>query len=182
MPTDHATPIEYEGKILDIDPETVEKQILDRGGHRLGETLQRRYVYDITPDDQSKWIRLRDTGNEATLTIKEITSDAIDGTHETEISVSDFDTTNALLDKLGYKPKAYQENRRVSFTLAETKIEIDTWPRIPAYLEIEATSKDAVIEVAQLLGYDEDQLTGENTTKVYARYGIDLNNISDLRF
>lgn len=175
-------PTEYEAKILEVDPAALEKQILALGGQKHGEALQRRYVYDIEPDDQSKWIRLRDTGNQITLTIKEITSDAIDGTQETEVTVSDFDTTNQLLNKLGYNPKAYQENKRTSFVLDGAEIEIDTWPKIPAYTEIESTSKDHVITVAGKLGYREDQLTSENTTKVYARYGINLTDITDLRF
>ncbi len=36
--------------------------------------------------------------------------------------------------------------------------------------------------VARLLGYAETQLTGENTVKVYARYGIELESIKELRF
>ncbi len=175
-------PIEHEAKILDIDPEKLEKQILEAGGTKRGQALQRRYVYDITPGDQSRWVRLRDTGSAVTLTIKEITSDAIDGTQETEVAVSDFDTTNSLLSKLGYLPKAYQENQRVSFQLDGAEIEIDSWPRIPTYVEIEAASKEQVVAVAARLGFTEDDLTGENTTKVYVRYGIDLATIADLRF
>ena len=174
--------IEYEAKVLDIDIEQVIQRILDKGGTDLGEVFQRRYVYDIAPDDSSRWVRLRDTGDQVTLTIKEIDSDAIGGTRETETTVGDFETTNALLGKLGYTPKAYQENRRHSFTLDGARLEIDTWPRIPAYLEIEANSRDEVVRVAALLGYAETDLTGENTTKVYARYGIDLSVITDLRF
>jgi hypothetical protein len=61
-------------------------------------------------------------------------------------------------------------------------LEIDWWPLIPPYLEIEADSRDQVIEVAGLLGIS-DRSTGlENTIKVYARYGIDLTTIEDLRF
>lgn len=175
-------PIEHEAKILDIDPDTMEKQILEAGGTKRGEALQRRYVYDITPGDQSRWIRLRDTGSAITLTIKEITSDAIDGTQETEVTVSDFEATNTLLGKLGYQPKAYQENKRVSFHLDGADVEIDSWPGIPTYAEIEADNKDQVVAVASRLGYTEGDLTGENTTTVYARHGIDLASISDLRF
>lgn len=174
--------IEYEAKVLDIDIEQVVQNILDKGGTDLGEVLQRRYVYDIDPNDASRWVRLRDTGDQVTLTIKEIDSDAIGGTRETETTVGDFKTTNALLGKLGYAPKAYQENRRHSFTLDGAQLEIDTWPLIPAYLEIEADSRNEVVRVAALLGYAESELTGENTTKVYARYGIDLSAITDLRF
>lgn len=49
-------------------------------------------------------------------------------------------------------------------------------------MEIEAGSKDEVVRVAGLLGYTEADVTGENTIKIYARYGIDLNAIPDLRF
>jgi hypothetical protein len=43
-----------------------------------------RYVYDIDSGDPSKWIRLRDTGAQVTLTVKEIEHDGIDGAVETE--------------------------------------------------------------------------------------------------
>ncbi len=85
MPTEHIAPIEFEAKVLGIDPEATERLILDKGGQKLAERFMHRYVYDITPGDQSKWIRLRDTGSEITLTVKQITSDAIDGTHEIEV-------------------------------------------------------------------------------------------------
>lgn len=182
QPKGSSVAIEHEGKILDIDPIAVEQTILDKGGRKVGEKFMRRYVYDIVPGDMSKWIRLRDTGLETTLSVKEIRSDAIDGTHETEVVVDDFDATNALLGMLGFTPKSYQENKRVSFLLDDAEVEIDTWPRIPTYLEIEAGSAEDVIRVAGLLGYDRSALTGENTIKVYARYGIDLAAIADLKF
>ncbi|OLT40071.1 adenylate cyclase [Saccharomonospora sp. CUA-673] len=175
-------PIEHEAKILDIAPEATEKLILDKGGQKLREKFMRRYVYDITPGDESKWIRLRDTDGETTLTVKEITSDAIDGTHEVEVGVDDFAATNALLGMLGFTPKSYQETKRTSFILDGAQVEIDTWPQIPPYLEIEAGSKDEVVRVAALLGYTEADLTGENTIKIYAHYGIDLNKITELKF
>jgi len=175
-------PIEHEAKILNIDPDAMERLILDKGGQKLGERFMRRYVYDITPGDQSKWIRLRDTGDETTLTVKQITSDAIDGTHEIEVGVDDFAATNALLNVLGFTAKSYQETKRTSFILDGAQVEIDTWPQIPPYLEIEAGSKDEVVRVAGLLGHTEADLTGENTIKIYARYGIDLNTIPELRF
>jgi adenylate cyclase class 2 len=183
VPIEHALPIEFEAKILDIDPDTTAALIIAKGGRQVSEPkLMRRYVYDIVPSDQSRWIRLRDAGNETTLCVKEIRSDAIDGTHEVEITVNDFATTSELLATLGFTPKSYQENRRTSFTLDGARLEIDTWPRIPPYLEIEADSRDDVIRVADRLGYPEEQLTAENTIKIYDRYGIDLNTIPDLRF
>lgn len=176
-------PIEHEAKVLDIDPTATAQLILSKGGQQVSDTaLMRRYVYDITPGDRSKWVRLRDTRNDITLCVKRIEHDGIDGTHELEIAVDDFDTTNQLLAVLGFAPKSYQENRRTSFTLDGAQLEIDEWPRIPAYLEIEAGSREEVVRVAGLLGYAERQLTGENTVKVYERYGIELSGIRQLKF
>ncbi|MEC3977917.1 class IV adenylate cyclase [Amycolatopsis sp. H20-H5] len=173
--------VENEAKILDIDVEKVTAILLEHGV-LLGSRHQRRYVYDIDPGDQSTWIRLRDDGERVTLAVKKIEHDGIDGTHEWETTVGDFDTANELLGRLKYTPKAYQENRRTSYLVGTVAIELDEWPLIPPYLEIEGNTADEVRETASLLGFAADQLTSVNTTKVYARYGIDLASISDLRF
>jgi adenylate cyclase, class 2 len=175
-------PIEFEAKVLDVEPDEMANKILLLGGRRIGSRLMRRYVYDIQAGDESRWIRLRDTGTDVTLTVKEIAHDGIDGTMETEVVVGDFETTNELLRRIGFEPKSYQENRRTSFELAGAQLELDWWPRIPPYLEIEGRSREHVVEVGFTLGVSAENLTGENTTKVYARYGIDLTTIADLRF
>jgi adenylate cyclase class 2 len=168
-------PTEFEAKILDIDPVKAAQMIIARGGRQAGETvLLRRYVYDISPGDKSRWIRLRDTGSGSTLTVKEIRHDGIDGTDETEVGVDQFEAANDLLGKLGFTPRSYQENKRTSFLLDDARLEIDEWPLIPPYLEIEAGSREEVLRTATLLGYSEPDLTAENTVNVYARHGIDL--------
>ena len=169
-------------RVLDVDPDEVAGRILFLGGRRVGDCVMRRYVYDVEAGDRSRWIRLRDTGTAVTLTVKEIAHDGIDGTTETEVVVGDFATTNELLRRMGFEPKSYQENRRTSFELAGAQLELDWWPLIPPYLEIEGRSREHVLEVGRMLGVSEDDLTGENTTKVYARYGIDLSAIGELRF
>jgi adenylate cyclase class 2 len=175
-------PIEFEAKVLGVEPNEVADRILALGGRRVGDRLMRRYVYDIQAGDESRWIRLRDTGTDVTLTVKEIAHDGIDGTTETEVVVGDFETTNELLRRIGFEAKSYQENRRTSFELQGAQLEIDSWPLIPPYLEIEGESRDHVIRVGEVLGISEDELTGENTVKVYTRYGIDLTEIPELRF
>lgn len=172
---------EYEAKILDIDVAAVESKIQDLGGTFFGESLQRRYVYDIIPGDQSQWLRLRDNGTQSTIAVKRIAHDGIDGTDETEIAVDDFDTAARLLELIGMTPKAYQENRRRSWRLDECELEVDTWPHIPTYLEIEGPDVDSVAETARRLGYDPEKLTGANTTKIYTHYGRNLADFPELR-
>jgi adenylate cyclase class 2 len=175
-------PIEFEAKVLGVEPDELAEEILRLGGRSMGDRLMRRYVYDIQAGDASRWIRLRDTGSTVTLAVKEIAHDGIDGTTETEVEVSDFEVTSELMRRMGFEPKSYQENRRVSFELEGAQLEIDWWPLIPPYLEIEGRSREHVVEVGNALRISEDELTGENTVKVYARYGIDLTSIADLRF
>ncbi|MEN3263398.1 CYTH domain-containing protein [Pseudonocardia sp.] len=178
---DETQSIEYEAKVLNVDPDNIDRRVLSQGGVKVADRLMRRYVYDIEPGDMSRWIRLRDTGTSVTLATKRIRHDGIDGTDEVEVGVDSFEKTHALLGAMGFVAKAYQENRRVSYRLNDCDVELDSWPLIPVYVEIEGRSRDHVIEVARLLGFTETDLTGENTTKIYSRYGIDLSSISDLR-
>ncbi|MFJ7907610.1 class IV adenylate cyclase [Kitasatospora sp. NPDC096204] len=175
------TVTEFEAKVLGIEPEAMRALLTGAGAEHLGDRFQRRYVYDI-PGRTGAWVRLRDTGTDVTLCVKEIHSDAIDGVTETETTVGDFDATNTLLGKLGYKPKAYQENRRSSWRLGGAAVEIDHWPLIPPYLEIEGVSVEHVHATALTLGLSPEELTSENTTKVYRRYGIDIETIPRLTF
>jgi adenylate cyclase, class 2 len=139
--------IELEAKILNVDPEETTSVILAAGGRRVQPaTLMRRRVYDIVAGDESRWIRLRDTGAEVTVAVEEIAHDGIDGTRETEVRVDDFDMAGQLLSRLGFTAKSYQENRRTSFLLDGARLEIDEWPLIPAYLEIEGDSRETCPE------------------------------------
>lgn len=108
-------PIEYEAKALGVDRKKVTDLLNSLATVVPPRTLQRRYVYDIVPGDASTWMRLRQTHAGATLSIKRIDHDGIDGTHEWEVTVGDFDTTDVMLRMLGYTPKAYQENYRTTW-------------------------------------------------------------------
>jgi adenylate cyclase class 2 len=174
--------IEYEARILEIDPAEMKQRIVGLGGEAIRESLMRRYVYAINQHDLDKFIRLRDTGFEVTLTYKAIHHDGIDGTEEVELVVDGFEKTDEFLSHLGYRTKWYQENYRSSFRIGNVRLEIDHWPMVPPYLEIEADSYMEVVEMAERLGFQEKQLVGENTLKIYRKYGINLKEIDDLRF
>lgn len=174
---------EFEVRVLDIDVDKVTKKILDLGGRFVGEYYQKRYIYDFNPEIKGKWIRLRTNGSLTTLTIKNRFDDTkIDGTLELEEVVEDFDKTNLILNELGYKAKSYQENKRVRYELNGVELDIDSWPLIPTYLEIEGSSNKEVEEYIKLLELDNLTITSEGVTKVYKRYNIDLDNYEILKF
>ena len=139
-------------------------------------------MYDFNPISPNKWIRLRTNGTKTTLTIKKIESDKIDGTKELEIVVDDFETTNELLKELGYSPKGFQENKRIKYDLNGVEIDIDSWPKIPTYLEIEGKSEEQVYNTLELLGIPKDKSTSLDVQRIYKNYGIDLEKEPNLSF
>lgn len=174
--------IEYEGKILNIDVEKVTAAIDQVGGKLIGDYTFRRYVFNTIPEKKGVWARLRTNGEATTLTVKEIEHDNIDGTSEWEVAVSDFDTALIILQKSGLIPKGYQENRRVEFSLGDAMLSIDYWPQLQPYLEIEAKDKKTVEAIAEQLGFEKTQLVSDNTIKLYAKQGINLDEVEELRF
>jgi adenylate cyclase, class 2 len=142
----------------------------------------KRYVYDIDPEDQTTWVRLRDNGEKTTLTIKEIKHSGIDGTKELEIDVGDFEKANQILNKLKYSHKGYQENKRISYKFKNVEIEIDLWPKIPPYVEFEGKSIEEIEEVVKLLGFEMENTTTLCNMDIYKKYGINLNEIKELKF
>ena len=109
--------IEYEAKIYDVDPADIIEKLTNLGAKEVGNYNFCRYVFDTMPAVPDRWVRLRSDGKQATLTVKEITADTIDGTHEWEVEVSDMETTLEILAKIGIKPRGYQENKRQEYDL-----------------------------------------------------------------
>lgn len=172
---------EYEVRILEIDVTDVRKKLDKIGASLDWDLLQRRYVYDFIPKLSGKWIRLRTNGEKTTLTIKNLVSSEIDGTQELEIEVDSFEKTNLILNELGYEAKAYQENRRIQYLLDDVEIDIDYWPSIPTYLEIEGRSEEDVYKVVELLGFKKEDCTTKDVSNIYKDYGYNLDEISELK-
>lgn len=174
---------EYEAKVLDIDVADVTERIEKAGGKLVApEGLQRRCVYDGIPVNPAIWMRLRDNGRKATLAVKHIRHNGIDGTDEVETGIDDFTAARRGFELLGLRAKSYQENYRTSYQLDGVRLEIDRWPLIPPYLEIEGDDEQQVIAIAARLGYESDDLTSINTVDVYTRYGLDIHTFKELTF
>ena len=174
---------EYEIRVLEIDVEEIIKKLEELGATKKGEYAQKRYVYNLRPVEDGKWIRLRTNGEKTTLTYKDIVSNTIDGTKEVEIEVDDFENSNELLERIGFMNKGYQENRRIQYILNGVEIDIDSWPKIPTYMEIEGESEEEVLKMVELLEIDKSKLTALGCSDIYKEiYGIELEKIKELRF
>ena len=146
--------------------------------------------YKATP---KKWIRLRKTIEKTqdkkiesvTLTVKHIlkaNETNIQQMQETEIKVDSFEETNELLEKIGFFHRSYQEKKREKYILNEHEIDIDTWPGIPTYFEVEGKDKKDLEEILNILGYSFDDAISCTVDEIYRKIGIDINNMSELKF
>lgn len=172
---------EYEVRILEVNRDEIISKLEKLNAVFQWDHIQKRYVYDLIPKVDGKWIRLRTNGEKTTLTIKNIVSSAIDGTQELEIEVDDFEKCNLILKDLGFEPKGFQENKRCQYILNDVEIDIDDWPMIPTYLEIEGPSEEAVYQTLEALGFSKDDAITKDVEGVYLHYGYHLNEIYDLK-
>ena len=115
--------------------------------------------------------------------IKDATVKKIDGTKESEIVVSDLETTNEILNQMGYFSRSYQENDRIRYILDDVELDIDSWPMIPTYLEIEGKDEKSVLDMIEKLGLNKEKVTALDVQSVYKDiYGIDISNMKELKF
>ena len=149
---------EYEVRVLEIDHNEMVKKLESLGAELKFSAMQQRYVYDFNPVEENRWIRLRTNGIKTTLTIKDLTAKTIDGTKELEIEVDDFENTNKILEELGYKNRGFQQNKRTQYILDGVEIDLDRWPLIPEYLEIEGKYEKAIYDCLNKLGISKDKI------------------------
>lgn len=164
---------EYEAKFLEIDVETTIGALRAAGAQQvLPKTMFTRLIFENEAVQGEQWLRLRDEGGKATLTLKQVTDAThINGTTEIEIEVDDLAKTAELLAALGLRQVRYQQNYREEWQLDGVIYDFDTWPELPTFLEIEGSSEKAVRDAVASLGLDYDQ----------ARFGsIDLIYKSEL--
>jgi len=183
---------EIEVKFLNIDPGLIERKLIEIGAKKIFEKLYKRRVFDYPDlrfDKKGGYIRLRDEGDKITLAFKQRlgiksndgkTND--DSMEEVEIEVSDFEKTAELLRKIGLIEKFYEENRRIRYQLDDIEFDIDFWPLLEPYLEIEAPSWKKIDEGIKLLKLDPKDKKIFSTYQVYQLKGLNENDYQILTF
>ena len=136
-------------------------------------------------NNSKKWIRVRQTNDKTTIAVKHILADnetTLQQMQETEIEVPNINEANNLLEALGYSYKSYQEKERITYILDEYELDIDTWPGIPTYVEVEGTSEDDLNIILNKLGYSIKDTISCTADEVYRKYGKSMFDNRELKF
>lgn len=150
---------EIEAKFLNINHDTFRKKLESIGATCVVPMrLMRRKNFDYADRRLEKeftgWVRVRDEGDKVTLAYKQLNDRSLHGTKEVSVTVNDFDDTCQLLESIGLVKQSYQETRRESWMLGDIEIELDEWPWIPPFVEIEAPDENSLRDIAAKLELD----------------------------
>jgi len=181
---------EYEVKFLNINLDDIRDKLKNSGGVLESPMRSMKRIVIDTPElkELDAFLRVRDEGGKITLTYKQFQGTGIDGAKELEVTVSDFDTTVAILKAVGLHHKSFQESRRETWKIGDTEIVIDEWPWLNPYIEIEGANEEAVKSVANALGLDwNDGVFGDVMAAYRKQYsnipeGFSVGNLLDVRF
>jgi len=180
---------EIEVRFLEIDKEKLISRLLELGAKDYGESLLNEVILDKGTDDwnqnatDNKFVRVREGHGKTYITYKHHQTLAADGTEEIELEINDFNKAVQFLEKVGLKICRHQQKLRHKFSLNGVVVDIDTWPKIPTYVELEGESEESLKEAAAILNLDWDKVVFKDAKKlIEENYNIPIRNIKWFTF
>jgi len=167
---------EIEVKILEINIEEIKAKLKELGAEKIfdGEVISVYYDFsDKRLEKESKILRLRQKDNKVILTYKELISqEKAKIMDEYELSVDDFETMKKIFEGIGLSPLYEFNKQRTTYKLNQTHFEIDKYPDIPAFLEIEAPDLETIDEFVSEFGFSREEAKSYSIKDVLEYYGI----------
>jgi len=178
---------EIEVRFLEIDADALKQRLRELGAEDLGDDMFEEIIAYNSPESfeyMRKFVRLRKAKNKVTMTYKHQEKDIADGTEEIEFNVDNFDNAKLFLKRIGFDYfMREQQKKRYSFKLNGVNIDIDTWPKIPTYVELEGESEQALKDTAKKLDLDWSKAIFENHRIFIEKYyGIPVAKLTSFTF
>lgn len=183
---------EIEVVFLNIEKATLEEKLQSIGAHKVKDIFYRHVAMDY-PDyrlnKDNSWIRLRDEDGEIILAYKKrlgVTSQDgstnDEGMEEVEVAVDSYENTKLFLQKVGFIEKHEAEKKRTRWQKGSIVFDIDTWPAIPTFLEIEAPTWEDIDTATQELGFNPQERKICSANQIYKMYGMDVDDYHRISF
>ncbi len=148
---------ETETKVLNVNTEEIINKLLVLSAEKV---LDTKLVVDwygpkgLTHNGDDDWfLRVRSSNDKAEITWKGI-SDHIGKSRQTKeinFTVSSAESAGEFLQALDLENYAHQEKIRTSFIYKDWRVDIDQYPAMPAFVEIEGQSEAHILEAIKLL-------------------------------
>jgi len=165
---------EIEVKILEVNVPSIVKKLEALGAKKVLDTVQEIIYYDDKERNFSKerLLRLRKNGNVIELALKKkMQSKGVKIADEKEVHVSDFEITRKILQGMGFIETRKATKHRISYHLPGISFELDTYPGIPTFLEIETEDEKLLEEYVKKLGFSMQEARPWTAKDVFKHYG-----------
>lgn len=176
---------EIETRFLDINKEGLIKKLIslsavDNGENKLEEIIF--YDKDLNWLNENKLVKLRKSKDVVKLIYKNNKEQTTDSAKEIEFEISNMEAGRDFLEAVGLKQYRIIEKYRHTFILDNVTIDIDTWPKIPVYVELEGDSIDSLKGIAERLGLNWENRFDMDPRFVFKKYGFDFDKIKVVTF
>src|SRR3989344_5386717 len=155
---------EIETKVLDINKEDVGKKLLGLGAEKIQETKLKVDWYGVKDrkEGEEDWfLRIRsysDGKNEVTWKAKSDILGTARKHKEINFLINEPEKLADLFEELDLEKYAHQEKDRTSFSFKDWQFDIDQYPGMPAFLEIEGESEEHLREAIILLALEGNKI------------------------
>lgn len=176
---------EIETRFLEIDKEKFISKLKDLNAIDNGEVKLEEIIFydrDLGWLVDRKLVKLRKQNDVVKLIFKNNKEQKVDSAKEIEFIVPSFEKTKEFLEAIGLIAYRIVEKYRHSFQLDNVTIDVDTWPKIPVYAELEGNSIEELMTIAQKLGLVWENRFDGDPRFVYKKYGFDFDNIKIVTF
>ncbi len=178
---------EIETKVLEVDPKIIEKKLYGFNAEKISDDILVVDWYGpkgITHNgDDPYFLRVRSYGNEKIEITCKWNKKIIGKTvqcDEVDLLVDSHDKSKALFEAIGLENYAHQEKKRTSWKLGNARFDLDTYPKMLPFLEIEAESEKDIDEVIKKLNLENNETWNDGEKSlIEKKYKL---NWSDMRF
>jgi len=166
--------VEVEHKVLDVNPKAIAEAMKNIGAKQVYDDV-RTITYFDHPDGSLKkageGIKLTEEGK---LKLEHNRKTESGQSDTVKLFVSRKEEAVEFLKRLNLAPITQVQARRISYELGTVDFDIDCFPGIPPFMEVDMA--DADIELKELLGklgLTENEVIVATTPEIFARYSKD---------
>ena len=168
--------IENEIKVLGIaDPSKLQSDLLAIGAKKVSDEVRTITHFCPLPGiiiPEGTLVKLTEEGGKVKYTTSKVTPEG--ETKEVKALLPSLEHGIAQLEMLGLAPATKVKAQRISFELGKVDFDIDLFPDIPPFLEIDIEHYQGDYQDLLLsLGFEQHQIFRGSTPDVFAEYGID---------
>lgn len=169
---------EHEIKVLDVDVERLVKKLEEIGAKKVYDDNRTIIALDTKDNhylnNEDKLIRITDEGSiKVTMHVNQSTPETKKGI---KFKTSRMKETMDFFNQLGLFPISEVKSHRISYELGKIDFDIDKFPAIPTFLEIDIEFIEeegyTVESLLEVLGLQNNRVVVMGTEDIHALYGV----------